>query len=97
MRSELAFTGRTGTTAELAVREGGLVKTIPPHQDGQRQKKSGVREGPQVSTTTPPTRTERDSGAVESEVREEDQVTKPTPLTRMDKGSRAVVSGVGGE
>ena len=33
-RSELAVAGRTGTTAESGLRKGGLVKTIPPHQDG---------------------------------------------------------------
>ena len=32
-RSDLDFTGRTGTTAELGVRKEGLVKTIPPNQD----------------------------------------------------------------
>ena len=31
---ELAFAGRTGTTEESRAREGGLVKSIPPHQDG---------------------------------------------------------------
>ena len=35
-QSELAFVGRTGAMAELGVHEGGRVKTIPPHQDGQR-------------------------------------------------------------
>ena len=33
-RSEFDFTVRTGTMSELGVREGGLVKTIPTHQDG---------------------------------------------------------------
>ena len=32
-RSELAFAFRMGTTAESGVCKGGLVKTIPPHQD----------------------------------------------------------------
>ena len=45
-RSELAFAGRTGTTEESGVREGGLVKTTPPHQDGQRQKIRGYMRGP---------------------------------------------------
>ena len=35
-RSELDFSGRTGTTADSGVRKGGLVKTIPTHQDGYR-------------------------------------------------------------
>ena len=33
-QSELDFVGGTGTTAESGVHEGGLVKTIPNHQEG---------------------------------------------------------------
>ena len=46
--------------------------------------------------TNPPTRTDRDRGAAESEVHKGPQVTKPTsPLTRTDRDSGAAVSGVG--
>ena len=33
-QSELSSAVRTGTTAESGVREGGMFKTIPPHQYG---------------------------------------------------------------
>ena len=47
----------------------------------------------------PPTRTDKDSGAVESEIREGSQVTKSTPLPppRTYRDSQAAASGVGGE
>ena len=44
-RSELDFAGRTGTTAETGVRDGGLVKTIPLHQDRHRQESRGCVRG----------------------------------------------------
>ena len=48
-----------------------------------------MHEGPQVSKTTPPTRTYIYSGAAESEVREGDQVTKLTPPPgRIEKPGR---------
>ena len=52
-RSELAFAGRTGTMAESGVRKGGLVKTIPPHQDGHRKKSWGCVRGPKYKQQPP--------------------------------------------
>ena len=53
--------------------------TNHPHQDGQRQRESGVREGSMVQTLTPPTKTDREIGAADSKVRKGDKVTKPPP------------------
>ena len=55
---------------------------------------SGVRKGAVVQTRNPPTKTDRYSGAAESEVRGGYQVTPPPP-TRTDTYSGAEVSGVG--
>ena len=94
--SEFDFAVKTGTTTESGVREEGLVKTTPPPPGRTETAGSGVQEGAQISITMPPTRTDRYSGAAESEVHKGDQVTKPTPPpTRTDRDSGEAVSGVG--
>ena len=71
-RRDLAFAGRTGTTVESGVREGGMVQipTAPNKTDREiGAVESEVREGYQVTKPTPPpNRTDRDSGEAVSRV-----------------------------
>ena len=60
------------------------LNAIPKRTDIERKFRV-ARGGPGINTTTPSTRTDRDSGAVESEVREGSQVTKPTPPAHPQK------------
>ena len=71
-QGELAFTGRTETTSELGVREGGLVTTLSlPTSTDRDIRVRGVRGVPGINTNPPPpTSTDRDSGVANSEVRE---------------------------
>ena len=59
----MALSGRTGTTAELGVREGDQVSTTPPPPTRtyrySRTSDSEVCEGEQVKKPTSPTRTDR--------------------------------------
>ena len=69
-----------------------------PYPPGRIDKADyGVREGVQVSTTTPPTRTHRYIRVAESEVHERYQVSKPTPPTRTHRENGAAFSRVGVE
>ena len=52
-QSELDYTGITGTMAKSSVCEGALVKTIPPHQDGQQQQSRGCMRGTRYQQQPP--------------------------------------------
>ena len=72
------ISGQNGDHGGVGGVRGGPGQNHPSPPGRTEKSKLGVREGGQVSTTTPPTRTDRESGVSESEFCEGDQVPPPS-------------------